>query len=404
MIDFSKVRNQLIEDRFDRGQAGYQGTQAEEDIVNVMRRHVKPNSNIQHLGGSSNKTDFYEDRGSVDDNIGYSVKSTKMPDVPNKVQQSSNMLGPRGAYRKLMMPQSEADFIKNRSKKRDNLQIRSPEERNKFLQVMKSNPVIQSFVMAYGSDMLNPDNQNVGPSLSKFRNYFSQGENENELSQDQLELLQRVRERGIDNPFMKPGEMEEFFPDHHRLLMEHLKGNKGEIFNQMVKQHEPMFSSSNYDFGDPKPLERLIHLRGTKGGGEMLPGSFDIRDVSDDAISDAMEKLDWFQDENNFFLAEDANRDMNSRVLDIHPHTRKTDGWTFNPQRIRPGGSPRPGLLKATMGIDEDMLDRVFGEPMYSADLERNGEGYRMRNINNRINNGRTLDEKFINWRKEIND
>ena len=47
-----------------------------------MRRHVKPNSNIIHSGTSSgNKTDFYEDNGSLDKNRGYSVKSTKMPDA-----------------------------------------------------------------------------------------------------------------------------------------------------------------------------------------------------------------------------------------------------------------------------------------------------------------------------------
>ena len=37
-------------------------------------------------------------------------------------------------------------------------------------------------------------------------------------------------------------------------------------------------------------------------------------------------------------------------------------------------------------------------------DLEKNGEGYRMSNIVNRINNGRILSEKFINWREEINE
>ena len=117
-----------------------------------------------------------------------------------------------------------------------------------------------------------------------------------------------------------------------------------------------------------------------------------------------MQKLDWFQDDDNFYLAENETDDINSRILDVHPHTSRTDSWTFNPRRPQPGGTAKPGLLKATMGIDEEMLDRVFGESMYSADLERNGEGYRMSNIVNRINNGRTLNEKFINWREEINE
>tara|TARA_R110002012_G_scaffold318670_1_gene537493 strand:- start:94 stop:1305 length:1212 start_codon:yes stop_codon:yes gene_type:complete len=403
MINFSKVARQLEEDRFQRNQAGNQGTQAEEDIVNIMRRHVKPNSNIIHLGTSSgNKTDFYEDNGSLDKNRGYSVKSTKMPDVPNKVQQSGNMMGPKGAYRKLMMPQSGADFIKNRSKSRNNLQINNEAERNKFLDVMKSDPVIQSFVMNYGTDFIHPGTGKA-PNLKSFQRFLTQGDNGGELNQEQLELLGRINDRGQNNPFMTPGEMEEFFPDHHKSMLNHLGNNKSDIFNQMVRQHEPMFAGSSYDYGDPKPLERMIHLRGTQGG-EMLPGKFDIRDISDPKVEEAMKKLDWFQDDNNFYLAEDETDDINRRILDVHPHTSRTDSWTFNPKRPQPGGTAKPGLLKATMGIDEEMLDRVFGESMYSADLERNGEGYRMSNIVNRINNGRTLNEKFINWRKEIND
>ena len=82
---------------------------------------------------------------------------------------------------------------------------------------------------------------------------------------------------------MTPGEMEEFFPDHHRSMLKHLKENKSDIFNQMTRQHEPMFSTESYDYGDPKPLDRMIHLRGTQGD-EMLPGKFDIRDISDPKV------------------------------------------------------------------------------------------------------------------------
>jgi hypothetical protein len=414
MINFSKVARQLEEQpriipnpegfddrqgRFQRNNAGYQGTQAEKDIVNVMSRHVKPNSQIRQLGDGANKADMvekYRDSNNQEQERGYSIKATKQPDVPIKVQESKAQLGPRGSFRKLMMPGSDQNFIKQRSG--DELQIRNPEERIRFLKGILGSQKRQAAIMAYGTDLINPQT-NGADSLNSMKEYLTQGD----LNQEQLDLLQRINDRGQKNPFMTPGEMEEFFPDHHRTMLKHLEEKKPDIFNQMIRQHDARYPNQNWNsYGDPKGVDRMIHLRGSQGE-EMLPGKFDIRDISDPKVEEAMQKLDWFQDDNNFYLAEDETDDINSRILDIHPHTSRTDSWTFNPRRPRPGGSAKPGLLKATMGIDEEMLDRVFGESMYSADLERNGEGYRMSNIVNRINNGRTLNEKFI-WREEINE
>jgi hypothetical protein len=53
----------------------------------------------------------------------------------------------------------------------------------------------------------------------------------------------------------------------------------------------------------------------------------------------------------------------------------------------------KPGLLKATMGIDEGMLTDVFGDPLYSAEINgrMNGREESVSNIRDKIVSGRRV-------------
>ena len=408
MIDFSNVSRQLDEnprvlpnppgfdDRPKRGGAGQQGRNSEADVINFMKDHVNPHGNFKVAGGNNIKTDFYDDAetGDPSDNTNYSVKMTKNPDVPVKVQQSGFQNGARGAMNKLLIPGSRNDDLMG-------ARLDTPEGKQQFIKSLRGNPLMQAFVMKFGANIQGENGRNL--SLSNFKNVFANGMNQQELSQEQLRMLERINEsqRMKQNPFMRTEEMEDMFPDHFKQLMTHLNDNKAGIFDQMVRKHDSRYPSSSYQYGDPSPVDKMIHVRNNKGT-TGLNGKIDIRDMSDEEVQEAMKTVDWYDNGDNLYLANQETDDINKRLLDVYSMTEDADSWELLAGRgDRPQGQRRgsqPGLLKSTMGIDEGMLDEVFGPAEFSANIGPSPRGDVKRHVlKNVINN---IKEEVMNFNK----
>jgi hypothetical protein len=405
MINFSNVSRQLdenprvlpnppgFEGRNRRGGAGQQGRNTEGEVINFMKDHINPHGNYKVAGGNNIKTDFYDDAETGDprDNTNYSVKMTKNPDLPVKVQQSGFQNGARGAMNKLLIPGSKDDDLMG-------ARLDTPEGKQKFIQSIRGNPLMQAFVMKFGANIRGENGNNL--NLSNFKNVFANGMNQQELSQEQLRMLERINEsqRTKENPFLRTEEMQDMFPDHFKQLMKHLDDNKAGIFDQMVRKHDSRYPSKSYQYGDPSPVDKMIHVRNERGSSG-LNGKIDIRDMSDEEVEEAMKTVDWYDNGDNLYLANQETDDINKRLLDVYSMTENADSWELLPGRgDRAMGNRKgaqPGLLKSTMGIDEEMLEEVFGPAEFSANIRPSARGGSL--LSNIINN---IKEEVMNFNK----
>jgi len=375
MIDFSKVARFLTEEpfgnnqrqqqqgRFNRFNPGGFGTMAEDQFANLMKLQ-NPKSTIEQMGDSNIlKTDIIKKTDGK--STGISVKATKDPSVPVSVNKANYQVGPRGSFRKMMMQGSDNDDLFTA----DNNFLNSEQGRNRLLDVIESDPAARAYLMSYGLGSRRRDGRNFD-----LKDLFG-----GTMSQNRL--LERVSQR-TDSPFLNPDELKEAFPDEFEALMNHLNDNKGDIFTQMVRQHQPKYPTNSYNYGDAKPIDLMAHIVSrakynrvfTSKGENRPPTHVDIRDVSDSGIQNAMENLEWFNDGSNFYLGSDETDDWNKRVLDINPMSKMVDAWTAKPGVRRNNFQMYPNLVKpgaqnTTMGVDEDMLNEVFGDPIYSRNV-----------------------------------
>lgn len=333
------------------------------------------------MGGNTLKTDVLEtdNRGNQ---TGYTVKATKNPTVPAKINQSGQQTGSRGSFRKLMMPGSDDSTIFTGA----DSQFGNGQLADRFAEALGDSDVATAYMMAFGNAIPNPTN---GGRNYDVKDFFSN------LNSEQKEMLEMISRR-FNRPFVTPTEMDQNFGGSYDALMQHLTDNKSDIFKQLVRQHEAKYPNSGFRYGDDFPADRLAHLRSGSRSGQIFsgrdrPSTFDIRDISDPAVERAMENVNWYSDDDSFYLAPEETDDWNKRLLGVYPHSREVDRWGAMPGRDRYdlGRIParaRPGMMKATMGIDEGMLNDVFGNPLYSAEVTsrmgRNGEdGFNIRDL-----------------------
>jgi hypothetical protein len=375
MIDFSRINRQINEEpfanqrqqgqgRFNRHNDGGFGTMAEDRTLELLQK-INPNSTFEQLGDSNTlKTDIIQRQGN--NSRGYSVKATKDPSVPVKVNSANSQVGSRGSFRKMLMNGSDnKDLFTS-----DYNYLNTEDGRNRFIDIISDNPAARAYLMSYG----------LGSRRSNGGN-FDLKELVGGGTMSQNRLLDQVSQRG-DNPFLKPDELKEAFPDEFEAFMEHLQDNKGGIFNQMVRQHQSRYPSNSYQYGDAKPIDMMAHLVSqakynrvfTDKGERRDPTHVDIRDVSDSAIEEAMEYVKWYNDGNNFYLAPEETDDWNKRLLDINPMNASVNAWGAKPGVNRRNlnhmpASSQPGRQITTMGVDEGMLNDVFGEPLWSKNV-----------------------------------
>ena len=429
-MDFSKITRQLKEDRFQRADRGGWGTMAEERGVELLNR-LKAKSNFEQLGSNTVKTDVLETKEDGDE-VGYSVKATRHPTEPTSVNKSNSQLGSRGSFRKLMIPGNDRqDFFR-----RSGMQALSGNEARNFVEHIGNDKVAQAYMMMFGPHLNNPDGSPA--KLSHLKRFFARNGNERNLPDHQRHFLDMVSARE-ENPFVGPEEMRLKFEDHFNEFMDHLDDNKPEIFNQLVRQHDAMYPSSGYEYGDDKPIDRLMHIRSDDHTGRGAPfgrvftdendsrrdpTQIDIRDMSDDAVNEAMNNVNWFHDDGGIYLAPDQTDDINERLLHIDPMTAENDshdtrrGLPRRNLRYEPAQA-RPGRLRAYMGIDENMLTDVFGKPLFSANVFSTKEDESdldedeiITKIQQLRRGGQDVSEEYINtereylsdWRKEIYD
>ena len=379
------------------GNQGNWGTRAEADAMGVISQlhqdgelESSGTGNFIKAGGHLIKTDFYEEgpgkRSS--DNVGYSVKATKRPDVPVKIQESGNQMGATGAMRKLLLPGSTEkgmfDVFPGKGKITDRGNINSLREN------LKDNKLSQAFALKFG---LNVDDGNGNfAKLSEFLPDLM------EMSAGQREKLKLVSQRS-GRPFFTNSEMRGIFGEHYELLLKHLQDNKVPIFNQMMRGHNKMRrnirnSPDEYNYGDPKLLDKLVHIRSKEGSGSnAFPAELDLINVSDDAVKDSMDYTKWYDDGKRFYLAPEETDDINQRLIDLYPYDEEADTWEllagFGDRETENRKGARPGLLKATMGIDPDMLSEVFGDNIRRWDVKgpKNFNGrYDIEEILNNVN------------------
>ena len=415
MINFSNVSRQLQEQPipFDPAAEGGMGRLAEPQGVKLLQ-HLKPDSQFDHLGGNDVKTDALEtDKDGK--KIGYSLKATKNPSIPVGVNKSNGQVGNRGSYRKLMMPGSDREEFFDQENSWQGL---SGDDARPFLENIRDNRAAQAYMMMFGANIRGNNNRRV--QLSDLADYFP---NLNERQSDYLRKISRERR----DPFASISALRQGFGGHYQDLMNHLNDNKFDIFDKMVRQHEGT---------DDKPIERMMHMRSrapynrifSDAGSSRPPTKIDIRDMSEDIIREQIEKLHWYGDENrnSLYLAPRETDDWNKRLLNVHPMNADTDSWGATPGRVGRQGFAKPGALTTLMGIDENMLNDVFGNPLYSANVSsnarvRNGEydpeseQIDFNSIQELFRGGRNVLESNINnedttqslrsdWRKELYD
>jgi hypothetical protein len=359
MINFSKVAQQLVEQPvpFDPSAEGGMGRLAEPQGVKLLK-HLKPNSQFDHLGGNDVKTDALETNQN-DDKVGYSLKATKNPNIPVGVNKSNGQVGNRGSYRKLMMPGSDRDEFFNQENSYQGL---SGDAARPFLEQIKDSKAAQAYMMMFGANIRG--NQNRRLQLSDLTDYFPN------LDERQTEYLRKIS-RNRNDPFASVSALKKGFEGHYEELLGHLNDNKFPIFDKMVRQHEGT---------DDNPIERMMHIRSrapynrifSDASSNRMPTRVDIRDMSEDNIKNKIEKLHWYGDENrnSLYMAPRETDDWNERLLNIHPMNANTDSWGATPGRLGGRqGFAKPGALQTLMGINENMLQDVFGNPLYSANV-----------------------------------
>ena len=382
MIDFSKIRGQINEEPIQVGADGVRrmvtprqqqqqddgvgsgGHKLESQVANNLLPQIYPDGNFKHVdseigtrAAAGIKTDVFQDAGTGDeqDNTNFSVKMKRANDKPVKVHQTGRGAGSAGLYSKLAVPYGDRP---------------SMNDRGQFAGALRNNPLNQALVMLYG-----------GPygGLNKMRKLFNpQGSQRDFLRQFDSMHEDGDKERIANNPFLTSKELEDNFPKQYQALMDHLNDNKEGVFNNLVRMSG---LRSNYygDYGyadgsDASPVSRLITHK-LNGGNRSLDGTTTIHDVGDDAVREAMENMEWRHDGGRLYLSDQelTSADGDRKLLDMYPINKENSKWAVLPQgddAYRPGhprayenrahGVMEPGHMKATMGTDDDFVDKYF--------------------------------------------
>ena len=172
----------------------------------------------------------------------------------------------------------------------------------------------------------------------------------------------------------------------------------------MVRRNGNSSFGEAYDSYDPSNISRMIHRHVGDDFDEMS-----IRDVSDEKVKAMIDKMQWHGKGTHTYLAPEKTDDWNQRMLDITPWDHEASKWANNPSSTefdedeRNWGA-RPGFMKATMGMDEEFVDKFFPK-IWSGERQKGSRGnYRGDFLTESINNNERYESLKSNWRKEIDE
>ena len=316
------------------------------DILNDVGSKVGPTfdavKNKVHTvvgDGATRKADILDEKGN-----GYSVKTKMNNDQGMKIQQSSH---PGTLYSKLGVWSDDRLDSSNRETQKASL---------------RGNPLLQSMIMMFGNDKV------AGKDIANLV-----GMN-NGLTAKQLNTLQNFKKG--DKSFMKAKQLKEEFPDQYSALMDHLYQNTFGIINGLVRQKGAI--DKREPDQDLRPVDRFVsHITDEGVSGKNLgtdddpeydfTGSLAMHDIGNDAVRDAIEKLQWFNDDDRFYLAEKETDVLNDRLLDLYPYDEENIKWTMFPGDNNPMVDKydrrvpvTPGAFKAMMSSNPEVLERLF--------------------------------------------
>ena len=168
----------------------------------------------------------------------------------------------------------------------------------------------------------------------------------------------------------RPKDMDE---EHLGAIRDHLTEKRNSIFNSLVRMathSNDRYTPVAYSSHDPRMIDYLVSHR-KMNGGQDLGGPIDIRQMNGNM--ETFKDLQWFNDDDRFFLGEDENAPTDMRMLDLWPideegsswSNRVGDGGPVRGQRgyvegKREAGLPEPGQFKATMATNPEFLDKYF--------------------------------------------
>ena len=342
MINFSRVARQLNE-------AAGSGGRAFEDQVPRIMQNIYPTGKFIKPRSQKIKTDLYHDEetGNPEDNVNYSVKWTRDNGNPSKVHQVNRNRNRPNDF----APGTFSKF--NINSNRFGL-----ENYGKFINTLRGdgqdNKLIQAMLMRFGTNHLD----GKGNPFS-FPDFFEDSVG-GRLNDAQRRVFNRVR-KDEETPFVKAGELAQNFPRHHQAMMEHLNANKKEIFNRMVRKNGAAFGNKvPYEDFDPSMISRLIHRHTGDDFDELS-----VRNIDDSRVDSMINDMRWHGKGTHTYLAPQSTDDWNSRILDITPWDYEASRWANNPSSTEfdedeSNWGARPGFMKATMGMDEDLADKYF--------------------------------------------
>ena len=354
---------------------GAGGHNLENQVAQNLLPQIYPDGNFNHVdsvvGGqqaASIKTDIFDDAGTGDeqDNINYSVKMKRDNDKPVKIHQTGKGRGAAGLFSKLAIPYGSRPSLQNKGE---------------FADSLRNNPLNQALIMLYGSPH---------GGMNKMRDLFGATGSQRDFLR-QFDSNEGDQERIKSNPFVTSGELEENFPQQFQALMDHMNENREGIFNNLVRmsgRRSNYYGNYGYaDGSDAAPVSRLIthKLNGSRGARNAMNGTTSIHDISDDAVREAMENMEWRQDGNGLYLADQelTSADGDKKLLDMYPINEENSRWAVLPQGddaptrgqrgffdgLRGSGIVEPGHFKATMGTDDEFMDKNFPK-IWSGELD----------------------------------
>ena len=360
MVDFSKVARQLDNLKEALGEGG--GI-FEKRIAPQILQNMNPDGNFISAPGQKIKTDIIDEKGgNPADNDHYSIKWKRDNDFGYKTHQTSaqNKIW-RGRDGKSKMSDNLGHFKGLFSK----FLSRAPGDTpGKYAGDIQQDLVRQALILKFGS--------HIG-SIPQFRNVLAQTKKGGKLSEKQLNFLSNLdndQERQKTNPFLTTEEMDENFPDQFEALRNHLESNKKEIFDRLVRKNG--FQNGDYSQGDPSPVNK--HLSFIKDGASGWNGTAQVRDISNERVEEAMQKLKWFFKDNKIYLNDSEEEDVARRLLEIHPIDLAGSNWALQPNGsdadsagvlngIRESvgkGIIQPGHFKSSMSANKEILDKYF--------------------------------------------
>jgi len=411
MINFSKVMKSLLSEMPNpnpeptRQNHGVGGSIIEKNALNKMMRSYKPeshqNGQIGFPPGYSNlkpwekvapKADLIEKTPESTENRDptlnnhFSIKSKRgTNDDPFKVQQSpfkrpDTLFEDIGLFNQDDLDrgfgrESSRRFINNGSKTKYEQFLIDKDYGNEEGET-RDNVLKQALAMKFGArdhDLL---------ELSEaFGQSYKGG-----LNSEQMDVLKKANDRS-ENPFLNIEELAAF-PEHRKRLSQHLNANKTNIFNNIVRKNGRHDEREPYRYGDAAMIDEMITWKNDRDRPWGQDGMWRVRDIGDDKLERAMQKLNWFAKDNHLYLSDQKQPNWNQRLLHLSPIDKAASKWNLvtsagrdapdnqsmyeTEEGKRGWGTVEPGSFKATIGADDEMLNRVLGFPKWSRRM-RNG-------------------------------